>query len=766
MSALEASAQLWGLAPLLVFGVIFIELIRRGRNAVEAFLQSALLWAGLVWVAGNLLSFAGALTPAGLRVFWLVAAGAGLIFSRRRGVIPRIVWLRGPDGFERGLLAVGAIVFGLVAIRALVSPPNTVDVLNYHLPRQVRWLQQGALQHYDTINARENIMPPLAELIGAQFLGLTGGDRWANLPQTFSYAGLAIAVAWLARMSGAMRRSAMLAGLLAMLLPMAYHEASGAKNDLMGAFWTVQACVTILWIRNGLPRGGGWLGLAVALAWLTKSTSMIFVPVAVLCGLAGPLLLEKRASAWRSVLAGLALWLVLVAPFHTRNLFGTGTVLGEHKAEDGGGQINEAMSSALLGSNLLRQASLHLPGPVLGLDAAWLRIVQSYHQAVGIDASDPRVTLWITQFSAAYDPQVETLAGAPAHLFLIAATLGVMLWRRRDDTVRQVRWLGCTAVAGIIVFCCLLKWQPWAARLHLPLFALGLVPLAVVMPRGRNGFNLAGCGALLIGLAGWLPAISTEGRALWGNASIWRHSRQSGYYNKLPKLEQRDEGLAKVIKDSEARNVMIVNLHDIAYPLMRRLRDAEPSTRFAGAWTDSDSPQALIILHMGGTMPLYQSLGAGRVWRLVGEGYGEGVYLPVGQVSAEGWWDRLPQFAGWRAEDGFTVFEVRAGSGPSVLGRELPNGRGRLGYYSRGGQMRLSLDAAKMGGPAGPVPVDVQVDNEPPARIDVAEGRVTRVVDLLLPSAPGWHHLTMSIPNGAGEIVILGLVINDRAPSN
>ncbi len=766
MSALEASAQLWGLAPLIVFGVIFIELIRRGRNAVEAFLQSALLWAGLVWVASNLLSFAGALTPAGLRIFWLVAAGAGLIFNRRRGAIPRIVWLRGPDGFERCLLAVAAIVFGLVAIRALVSPPNTVDVLNYHLPRQVLWLQQGALQHYDTINARENIMPPLAELIGAQFLGLTGGDRWANLPQTFSYAGLALAVAWLARMSGALRRSALLAGLLAMLLPMAYHEASGAKNDLMGAFWTVQACVTIVWIRNGQPRSGGWLGLAVALAWLTKSTSMIFVPVAVLCGLAGPLLLQRRTSAWRSALAGLALWLVLVAPFHTRNLIGTGTVLGEHKAEDGGGQINEAMSPALLGSNLLRQASLHLPGPVLGLDAVWLSMVQRYHQAVGIDSSDPRVTLWITRFSPTYDPEVETLAGAPAHLCLIAVTLGVMFWRQRDDRARQVRWLGCTAVAGAIVFCCLLKWQPWAARLHLPLFALGLVPMAVVMPSGRNGFNLAGCGALLIGLAGWLPAINTEGRELWGNASIWRHSRQSGYYSKLPKLEQRDEGLAKVIKDSEARNVMIVNLHDIAYPLMRRLRDAEPSTRFAGAWADSDSPKALIMLRMGGTMPLYQSLGAGRAWRLVGEGYGEGVYLPVEQVSARGWWDRLPRFAGWRAEDGFTVFEVRAGSGPSVLGRELPNGRGRLGYYSRGGQMRLSLDAAKMEGPAGPVPVYVQADNEPPARIDVAEGRVTGVVDFPLPSAPGWHHLTMSIPNGAGEIVILGLVINDRDPSN
>jgi hypothetical protein len=766
MSALEASAQLWGLAPLFVFGVIFIELIRRGRNAVEAFLQSALLWAGLVWIASNLLSFAGALTPAGLRVFWLVAAGAGLIFNRRRGVIPRIVWLRGPDGFERCLLAVAAIVFGLVAIRALVSPPNTVDVLNYHLPRQVRWLQQGALQHYDTINARENIMPPLAELIGAQFLGLTGGDRWANLPQTFSYAGLAIAVAWLARMSGAVGRSAMLAGLLAMLLPMAYHEASGAKNDLMGAFWTVQACVTILWIRNGLPRGGGWLGLAVALAWLTKSTSMIFVPVAVLCGLAGPLLLQRRTSAWRSALAGLAVWLVLVAPFHARNLIGTGTPLGEHKAEDGGGQINEAMSPALFASNALRQASLHLPGPVGGLDAAWLRMVQGYHRAVGIDPSDPRVTLWITEFIPSYDPEVETLAGAPAHLLLIVAALGMVYWRRPDDQARQVRWLGWAVVAGAIVFCCLLKWQPWAARLHLPLFALGLVPLAVVIPRSRHVIDPASCLVLALGLAGWLPAINTEGRELWGNTAIWRCSRQSGYYKKLPQLEQRDEGLAKVMRDSGARNVMIVNLHDIAYPLMRRLADNEPSTRFTGVWTDSDSPQALIILRRGGTMPLYQAPGGGRAWRLVGEGYGEGVYLPVEQVRARGWWDRLPDFAGWRAEHGFTVSEVRTGSGSSLLGRALTKGSGRLGYYSNGAQMRLSLDAAKMGGPSGPVPVYMQIDQEPPARIDVVEGRVTGVVDFPLPSSPGWHHLTLSVPGGSGDIVILGLVINDAPPSN
>jgi hypothetical protein len=60
----------------------------------------------------------------------------------------------------------------------------------------------------------------------------------------------------------------------------------------------------------------------------------------------------------------------------------------------------------------------------------------------------------------------------------------------------------------------------------------------------------------------------------------------------------------------------------------------------------------------------------------------------------------------------------------------------------------------------------MQIDQEPPARIDVVEGRVTGVVDFPLPSSPGWHHLTLSVPGGSGDIVILGLVINDAPPSN
>jgi hypothetical protein len=549
-----------------------------------------------------------------------------------------------------------------------------------------------------------------------------------------------------------------------MLMPMAYHEASGAKNDLMGAFWTAQACVMVLWIRENRPGGGGWLGLAVALSWLTKSTSMIFVPVAVLFGLAGPLVLERRRSSWRLAAAALAVFLLLVAPFHTRNLIGTGSLLGEHKAEDGGGQTNQEMSPALFGSNVLRQASLHLPGSIGGLDALWLRMVQNYHDAAGIDTSDRRVTLWITQFIPSYDPAVETLAGAPVHLLLILGTLGMVFLRWRDDRIRNVRWLVCAALAGAGLFCLLLKWQPWAARLHLPLFVMGLVPLAVVLTRNRNAMPIAGCVVLGLALAGWFPAANTEGRELWGDSAIWRHSRLSGYYKKLPQLERRDDNLIKVISDSEARDVMLVNLHDISYPLMQRLKQAEPSTRFSGGWTDSESPQALVVLRMGGSMPLYQTLGGRRIWRLVGEGYGEGVYLPIEQVRARDWWERLPQFAGWRAEAGFTVTEIRAGNGPSQLGRELPNGIGRLGYYSVGAQMRLSLNAVKMGGRTGPAPVYLHIDREPPARLDVAENRVTGVVDFPLPSSPGWHQITFSVPKNEGEIVILGLVINDDPP--
>jgi hypothetical protein len=201
--------NLWGALPLAAYAGLVAGQARRGRAGPEALLRAAVLWATGTWVLSNALSLIDALRPMPLRAAWALLAVAALADGFRA----RAPWrFPRPEGTGERTAALGLGALLLVALAtALLAPPVTVDVLNYHLPRQLMWLQQGSLAPYATVNDRELMMPPLAEVAGLQWLALTGDDYWANLPQWFAYALLPLAVIRTARALGLSRGAAVLA---------------------------------------------------------------------------------------------------------------------------------------------------------------------------------------------------------------------------------------------------------------------------------------------------------------------------------------------------------------------------------------------------------------------------------------------------------------------------------------------------------------------------------------------------------------------------
>jgi len=252
------SSELWALFPFFGFGGLVAWELSVRNSLVEALLRATVWWAAGVWMVANALGQFSLLQPEVLRGVWLVAGLA--LFScggRRYGLTRRKLVTRWPRlrGWEWVFGGAGGALLGLALVTAIFAPPVTVDVLNYHLPRQLMWLQQGSLAHYITVNDRALMMPPLAEVIGLQFLGITGNDFWANIPQWVAYALFPLVAGKIARGLGASRLAALLAGWLVLCLPMAYHEASNAKNDLMSAFWisllawrVVEASKNVKWI--------------------------------------------------------------------------------------------------------------------------------------------------------------------------------------------------------------------------------------------------------------------------------------------------------------------------------------------------------------------------------------------------------------------------------------------------------------------------------------------------------------------------------------
>ncbi len=622
----------WGVLPLLAWLGAVGALRARGEAAVDCIARGTVLWAATVWVIANLLSGFEVLCAVGVRSSWLLLTVVIGVVVWRSGGISR--FRRGPSfaGWEWMAFALCLIPVVLAGVAAAVAPPATVDVLNYHQPRQWMWLQQGGLGHFPTLNDRMLMMPPLAETIGMHFLALTGDDQWANLPQWVSYvlsAGLAFGAV---RRLGGGRSAAWLGAWLCLTLPMAYHEASNAKNDLMGSFWTLVVMNEVLRARvgGGARRGAGiWAGAAAGLAVLTKSTAFLFLPPLLVAGVwawanAAGVRAACRVAVWAVIVA-----IALTGPFFARNLAWYGTPLGVHRAQDGGEQANTVHRPWVVISNGLRLATQHLAAPPEAWNATMESAVRGFHAWAGIDVEDRRTTLWVLPYGVSYRPAEETWAGAGLHLVLILGAVIVCgCWRR----ARQHCWLALAVVIGAVFYVWILKWQPWAPRLQLPGFMVGCVLVAAMVSLlPRAGWLMLGW---IVGVVAWLPSRETSLRPLWTAPSLFGIDREANRYRMAPEMRGRDQRIVAILRDHGVRHLSILSIHQIIYPLMRRL--GEDLTGFSINSIHVAEPEAVLVRDAGQLQDTWRHSPGGQRYRLVSSEADDWLYLREDVIARAG----------------------------------------------------------------------------------------------------------------------------------
>ncbi len=560
----------------------------------EAAVRATLAWATAVLVLTEGLSVCHALRFGPVLSAWIVIDGMLAISVWRewrygsRPSAPQLDtwWLRSAAAVLAGLLVISLAT-------AILAPPNTPDALSYHLPRQLMWLQQGGVQHFVTLNDRALMMPPLYEMMQAQTLLLSGGDGWANFPSWLAY-GLGLVVAsLLARELGAGRAAQALAAVVFATVPMAWHSASGAKNDLLVADWLgilAWLALRLSAAPAGSRRQGEWLaaGVACGLALATKTTALIFV---------APPLALLAAAAWRNprgatLLAGTAL--LLPAPHAWRNIAWYGTPLGVHRAEDGGAQALELYSWRSVASNAVRNATLHLATPSAAINQKIYSAVSQMHDWLGLGVNDRRTTLWVLHYGVAWGPRDEMVAGAPMQFLLGLAAVPLLLRRAklRGANARAIALLA----SGALLYCVALKWQPAGARLQLPVFLL----LAAIVARAAECLGPRGLAATAaVCVLGWLPSAETSDRPHWTAPRLWEWTRWENYFRFDPAEGLRQEACLRALQNARVGSLQIVTRHGFPYPLMRRfLAEGGPKARLWGALPAAlmEPPDAVLVL--------------------------------------------------------------------------------------------------------------------------------------------------------------------------
>ncbi len=368
------------------------------------------------------------------------------------------------------------LIFLVEFFTAVISPPNNWDSMTYHMARVENWIQFNSVRFYPTSIIRQNYQMPFAEYVILHFQVLSGSDIFANLVQWFFMIGSVVAVTLITREFDSSASSQFYSAIIVCTIPMVILQSSSTQNDLVVSFFLLSyAYFSIRLVKTNDVVNAVFSGLSFGLALLTKGTAYIFaLPIAALPFIycATHFRKEKFVKTIKMSALIAAIGLLLNAGHLYRNY----DLFGNPLSADGHLYKNGKISTIFTLSNVIRNSALHLMTPS---DAVNSGIYKAVLFMLGDEIDNPLSTFPGQTFRPVFRIH-EDFAGNTLHFLLIFSCVVFLPFTRFRKTPLIIYYVAMVLLAALL-FCAVLKWQPWAVRLHLPLFLLIAPVIAIFL---------------------------------------------------------------------------------------------------------------------------------------------------------------------------------------------------------------------------------------------------------------------------------------------
>jgi hypothetical protein len=366
------------------------------------------------------------------------------------------------------------LVITITFVTAVLSPITNTDSLTYHLSRVMYWIQNENISQFATNNHRQVSYQPLAEYLILNIKLLGGSDSVTNLVQWICFVGClfnGFRIAELLNLTAVQRK---LTVFLIATIPMGILQASSTQNDLVAAFFVSLFFVGYLKYKRLQSLDSViFLVAGVALGGFVKGTVYIFIlPFCV-----DLVLLFVKKTFWKNkfltthVFILVGGFLLVNGAYFLRNYQLFGSIFGTSSLEIS----NEIYGLRPFFSNVTRQFTLQLGmwSPGNFWNDLLLSNVSSFHEFLGLNISDPRITFGdydIKRFSLNEDYANNTIH----FILIVSATLHAIFnfSKAKSQNIWLMIW------GGFFVFVILIKWQVFANRLFLPWFVISMPMVA------------------------------------------------------------------------------------------------------------------------------------------------------------------------------------------------------------------------------------------------------------------------------------------------
>ena len=175
----------------------------------------------------------------------------------------------------------------------------------------------------------------------------------------------------------------------------------------------------------------------------------------------------------------------------------------------------------------------------------------------------------------------EDIAGNPLHLLLILYALVAVC---ASGALRRgpVLLYAGVLVVGFLLFCLVLKWQPWHSRLHLPLFVLWAPAVSIALSQGWSRRIGQGAAAVLLVVALVLIGYN-ETRPLYGPRSIFFTERADQYFATRPFGADYRAAIRYLNAQPHRHIGLVLGANAWEYPFWALLKDEAGGQSAAGA---------------------------------------------------------------------------------------------------------------------------------------------------------------------------------------
>lgn len=579
----------------LIGATVFLRV--KGTSARGSLVQAYVLAFALIAVSTEILSLFDAVTRSAIGLLWVAVAAGSLAAATRaleRDGAPLALrarlrsWARTDAGELPLLVTIAAVLFATL-VTALAYPPNTWDSMTYHLARVAGWIQRASVDFYPTSIERQNYQPPLAEFAILHLQLLSGSDRFANTVQWVSFCVSIVTVTIIAAELGLSRRAQLFSAVVAATTPMAILQSSGTQNDLVTAALCLSFAYFLARATRSLSRGDALLcGLSFGLAILTKGTAYLYCAGIGLGVGAGALLHARptrRLPLFRMLAAIVLVGLLLNTAHVSRNV----TFYG--RAPSNASDIaNERLSATVVFSNAVRNVALHMGTPFESVNRYSFRAIQA---VLGDNLNEPASTMLTTSFRVPAYSRHEDTAGNLLHGLLATLALIALPFSRVPRRSIAYRYAGAVLLSALF-YCLILRWQPWASRLHTPVFLLS----APVVAAALGGLGLLTRRTTILATVGLgifaVPfTLFNQTRPFPGppGTGAWSGDRrvESYFVNRRDVFDDYREA-ARIILDEGAEDVgLCLGYDDYEYPLWvlvgREASRGSPRLRHVGVPT-------------------------------------------------------------------------------------------------------------------------------------------------------------------------------------